>query len=209
MLYGYACTSPDDPRLAAQRAALTAAGCSEIFAERGSWKRVRARLALGRALDACAAGDVLVVLRLDRLGRTPAHAVEIISNLAARGVAVRALDEQIDTAEPEAAVALRVIVALAKFQHSAKSRGERLRLSPNGLGKITQTHPPPRPRGGRPGPRTITPEQIVRARRLIDAGGKPAAVARTLGIPYKTMWRHLARLRKTIERPTAPIQADA
>ena len=203
MLIGYACISPDDPHLVLQRQALMAAGCGEIFEERGSWKRVRARLTLRHVLDACAGGDTLVVWRLDRLGRSAQHAIEIISNLAARGVAVRALAEEIDTAAPEAAVALRLTIALAKFQHSAKSRGDRLRLSPNGRGPIVR--PPRRPLGC---PRKITPEQIERARRLIAAGGKPVAVARSLGVTYQTMRRSLVRLRKTIELQAASIRAD-
>jgi DNA invertase Pin-like site-specific DNA recombinase len=118
MLIGYACIAPDDPHLALQREALTSIGCAEIFEERGSTLLVRARLALGRALDACAAGDVLMVCRLNLLGRSPAHAIEILHNLAARGVGLRSLTDGIDLTAPDAALTLRLIHALAEFRAS-------------------------------------------------------------------------------------------
>jgi DNA invertase Pin-like site-specific DNA recombinase len=146
MLIGYVCSSPDDPRLDAQRAALAAAGCAKIVEERGSSPRVRARRVLGRLLDEVDRGDVLAVWRLDLLGRSAAHIVEIIDNLSARGVVVRTLSEEIDTSAPEAAMARRLIGALARFQRHTLTRGGRPRVSPSGLGRMVRK---PRVRQGR------------------------------------------------------------
>ena len=67
------------------------------------------------------------------------------------------------------------------YWHSAKSRGERLRLSPNGLGAIVR---PPRRRTGPPS--LLTPEQVRLARQHIDQDERPRDVARSLGVTYKT-----------------------
>ena len=170
MLIGYACISPDDPHLVLQRQALTAAGCGEIFEERGSWKRVRARLTLRHALDACAAGDVLIVWRLDLLGRSPPHAIEILHNLATRGVGARALTDEIDLTAPDA---LRLIHALAEFQHHARRPA------------------PPHYRK----PHKLTLDRIKRAQQRIDNGELLAHVARTMRVNYNTLWRGLAWLK--------------
>jgi len=60
----------------------------------------RKRTGLARALKACAAGDVLIVWRLDRLGRSLAHLIEFLPGLAAGGVQFRSLSESIDTTTP-------------------------------------------------------------------------------------------------------------
>ena len=73
----------------------------------------RERLGLARALKACAAGDVLVVWRLDRLGRSLGHLIELLHGLAARGVQFRSPSEHIDTATPTGKLTFHVIGALA------------------------------------------------------------------------------------------------
>ena len=173
-----------------QRQALTAAGCVEIFHERGSWQRVRARLALGRALDACAGGDVLVVWRLGLLGRSPAHAIEILHNLAARGVGLRSLTDAIDLTAPDAPLALRLVGALAEFQHRVMPRTARLRLGPAGAPKIVRKRP--KPVGC---PRKLTPEQVRLARQRIDGGETGSVVAGSMDVSCSTLYREFARLR--------------
>jgi len=68
MLFGYARVSTDDQHLDLQHAALKAAGCTKIFEDRITGT-ARKRSGLTRALKICAAGDVLVVWRLDRARR--------------------------------------------------------------------------------------------------------------------------------------------
>jgi DNA invertase Pin-like site-specific DNA recombinase len=190
MLIGYACISPDDPQLAVQRKALNIAGCGEIFHERGSLLRVRARQALGRALDACARGDVLVVWRLGLLGRSPAHAIEILHNLAARGVGLRSLTDGIDLTAPDAALTLRVIDALAEFQHRIMTHGDRGRLRPAGAPKIVR-----KPRNPVGCPRKLTPEQVRLARQRIEGGETGSVVAGSMDVSCSTLYREFARLR--------------
>jgi DNA invertase Pin-like site-specific DNA recombinase len=100
LLFGYARVSTDDQNLDLQRTALQAAGCAKIFEDRITGT-ARKRAGLARALKVCAAGDVLIVWRLDRLGRSLGHhLIELLTALAARGVQFRSLTESIDTTTP-------------------------------------------------------------------------------------------------------------
>jgi DNA invertase Pin-like site-specific DNA recombinase len=182
MLFGYARVSTDDQNLDLQHTALKAAGCAKIFEDRITGT-ARKRLGLARALKACAAGDVLVVWRLDRLGRSLAHLIELLSGLAARGVQFRSLSEFLDTTTPTGKLTFHVIGALAEFERAiivertsaglkaAKARGVQLGRKPS-----------------------LTPAQVKHARKLIDGGENPRAVARTLGVDRSTLYRNFVKL---------------
>ncbi len=96
MLIGYARVSTSDQRLDLQQDALRGAGCERIFTDIVSGAKTE-RLGLTAALDACRAGDILVVWKLDRLGRSLAHLVATVEDLAGRSVGFRSLQEQLDT----------------------------------------------------------------------------------------------------------------
>jgi DNA invertase Pin-like site-specific DNA recombinase len=176
--------SSDDPRLGLQRKALTAAGCGDIFEERGSGKRVRYRFALRRALAACAGGDVLIVWRLDLLGRSAAHIIEILHNLAAGGVGVHSLTDAIDMTVPDAALALRLVHALAEFQRRTMTRGDRGRLGPSGAPKGVR-------KAARPGSRRpkLTPHQICEVIRRREQGETLRDIARSCNVHPSTISR--------------------
>ncbi len=96
MLIGYARVSTSDQRLDLQQDALRAAGCERVFTDTASGAKTE-RPGLVAALESCRAGDILVVWKLDRLGRSLAHLVETIQALAGRSVGFRSLQEQLDT----------------------------------------------------------------------------------------------------------------
>lgn len=75
MKIGYARISTDEQSLALQRDALTAAGCTEVFEDCGVSGIAKRRSNLELALARVAAGDVLVIWRLDRLGRSLPHLI--------------------------------------------------------------------------------------------------------------------------------------
>jgi len=85
MKIGYARVSTDDQNLDLQRQALAAAGCVEVFTDQVSGTASR-RPGLDQALVRCEAGDVLVVWRLDRLGRSLSHLIEVIQQLGKREI---------------------------------------------------------------------------------------------------------------------------
>ena len=95
-LVGYARVSTLDQDPALQLDALAAAGCTSIFDDRASGACTE-RPGLQRALDYVREGDVLVVWKLDRLGRSLAHLIETVAALEQRGVGFRSITEAIDT----------------------------------------------------------------------------------------------------------------
>ena len=83
---GYARVSTEDQRLDLQRQALAAAGCSVILEDQTSGRQVK-RPGLDKALAKLGPGVVLVVWRLDRLGRSLSHLVEVLRLIEAKGEA--------------------------------------------------------------------------------------------------------------------------
>src|SRR4051795_13472863 len=96
-LYGYARVSTLDQDLAIQHAALKAAGCEVIRAEKASGMRRDGRNELQVLLDFVHAGDTLVVTRIDRLARSLKDLQDIVHELKAKGVALKATEQPVDT----------------------------------------------------------------------------------------------------------------
>jgi DNA invertase Pin-like site-specific DNA recombinase len=115
MLIGYARVSTIDQRLDLQHDALRDSGCERVFTDTGSGVRA-ARPGLTAALEACRAGDILVVWKLDRLGRSLADLVETIQTLAARDIGLRSLQEQLDTTSSGGKLIFHLFAALAEFE---------------------------------------------------------------------------------------------
>ena len=183
LVVGYARVSRTDQTLALQRDALKAAGCRRIFSDHGVSGSATRRRGLDAVLAYLKQGDTLVVWKLDRLGRSLFHLVQIISELGEREINFRSLSDPIDTASPGGRLVLHIMAALAEFERSlirertcaglaaAKRRGRKL--------------------GRR---RSLNVDQIDRARRLIREGRSRGDVARRLGVARSTLY--LALLRK-------------
>ena len=112
---GYARVSTFEQILDLQRDALTAARCDRIFTDTMSGSRSD-RPGLEQALDYLRAGDVLVVWRLDRLGRSLKYLIEVITKLNERGIGFKSLTEQIDTTTSGGKLIFHVFGALAEFE---------------------------------------------------------------------------------------------
>ena len=179
MLFGYARVSTADQDLALQRDALTAAGCERIFTDTITGTSTE-RPGLTKALAALKAGDTLIVWKLDRLGRSLAHLVQLIAELGGRGIGFRSLSDPIDTASAGGRLVLHIMGALAEFERSlivertqaglqaAKRRGRKL---------------------GRP--TKLTAAQIVHARALLASGENGSTVARSFGVARATLYEAL------------------
>lgn len=115
MLIGYARVSTPDQNLDLQKDALVAAGCTQLFTDTVSGARVE-RPGLEEALRACRAGDTLIVWKLDRLGRSLPHLVELVRELDKRDVGLSSLQEQIDTTTAGGTLIFHIFAALAEFE---------------------------------------------------------------------------------------------
>jgi len=179
MKYGYARVSTDDQKADLQIAALEKAGCEHVFTDTASGA-ARNRPELARCLASLRAGDVLVVWKLDRLGRSLSHLVEVLTDLQKRGVAFLSLTEAIDTASAAGRLMWHIFGALGEFERAlivertqaglkaAKKRGQKL--------------------GRRP---ALSEDQRKHARELLAKGESPATVAKLLNICRATLYNSL------------------
>ena len=117
---GYARVSTEDQNLDLQRDALSAAGCAVIYEDQVSGAVNGAgRKGLSDALAACGAGDVLVVWKLDRLGRSLLDLVELVERLKAAGVGLKVLTghgASVDTTTANGRLVFGIFAALAEFE---------------------------------------------------------------------------------------------
>ena len=114
-LVGYARVSTAEQDTALQTDALNKAGCERVFEDTVSGVKAD-RPGLTAAQAYLRHGDVLVVWRLDRLGRSLPHLIETIGALEARGVGFRSLTEAIDTTTPGGRLIFHVFGALGQFE---------------------------------------------------------------------------------------------
>lgn len=123
-LVGYARVSTDSQDLASQRDALTAAGCEKIFTEVIS-STVTTRPQLVATMDYLRAGDVLVIVAVDRLSRNMLEFLTIVEELRAAGVEVRSLSQGFDTTTPEGRMVMAFYATFAQLERENISRRTR------------------------------------------------------------------------------------
>lgn len=116
-IIGYARVSRTEQSTDLQHDALIAAGCTRIFTDEISGARSD-RPGLQQALDYVREGDTLAVWRLDRVGRSVSHLIEVVGELERRGVALKSLTEQIDTSSPSGKLVFHVFSAIAEFERN-------------------------------------------------------------------------------------------
>jgi DNA invertase Pin-like site-specific DNA recombinase len=117
-MIGYARVSTNDQNLDLQVNALLSAGCERVFKDHGVSGAVEKRRGLNTVMRNLRKGDTLVVWRLDRLGRSIRHLIDVISKLQARGIEFRSVTENIDTSSAGGRMIFHVIAAMAEFERS-------------------------------------------------------------------------------------------
>jgi DNA invertase Pin-like site-specific DNA recombinase len=117
MLIGYARVSTHDQNLDLQKDALEKAGCKKIYIEQMSGSS-RIRPELEKTLEILRTGDTLIVWRLDRLGRSLKHLIELITKLEQTGVGFKSLMESMDTTTSGGKLVFHIFGALAEFEHN-------------------------------------------------------------------------------------------
>lgn len=155
---GYARVSTVDQDPALQFDALAAAGCVKIFEDRASGARAD-RAGLRSAINYVRDGDVMIVWKLDRLGRSLPHLIETVTSLATRGVGFRSITEAIDTTTPGGRLVFHLFGALGQFERDLIQERTRAGLAAAAA------------RGRKSGRKpVITGKKLERARAIIAKG---------------------------------------
>jgi DNA invertase Pin-like site-specific DNA recombinase len=179
-VYGYARVSTDGQTLVGQEAALHAAGCAKVYAEKVSGV-VTDRKALAKALSVLQEGDTLIVTRLDRLARSTRDLLNTLDAISKKGAGFKSLaDTWADTTTPHGRLMLTVLGGLAEFERElirARTGEGRARAKAKGVHM------------GRPW--KLTPHQRAEALERLDRGDSLTDIARTYGVAHTT----IARLR--------------
>ncbi len=115
MNIGYARVSTEDQNLDLQIDALNEVKCDHIYEEKMSGK-IKDRPALDEALNFMRKGDTLIVWKLDRLGRSLRHLIEVINKLMDSGMYFMSLQEKIDTTSTSGKLIFHIFAALAEFE---------------------------------------------------------------------------------------------
>ncbi len=166
MNIGYIRVSRDKQTTALQEDAIQQAQCGRVFTDKMSGVRDD-RPEFLRMLDMARPGDVIVVWRLDRLGRSLRHLIETLNELSKRSVELQSLKENIDTTTPTGKLMFHIVGAMAEFERdiirerttagleAARARGRK---------------------GGRPkATETIKPRNLTLAKQLYAAKEKSIA----------------------------------
>lgn len=180
---GYARVSTVDQHLDLQRNALRLAGCDRIFEDHGVSGSHQQRDGLSAMLKALRRGDVLIVWRLDRLGRSIVHLIALVETLKRRGIGFISLTESIDTSSAGGQLIFHILAALAEFEKSL--------IRERTIAGIAAA----RARGKHPGRRpSLTESQCEEIRASLSSGASVRDVAAAYKVHPRTILRGIDRL---------------
>ncbi|MCK7616069.1 recombinase family protein [Roseibium sediminicola] len=169
-LVGYARVSSVGQSLEIQEEKLNGAGCEELFREKRSGVD-RERPALQECLRYVRKGDTLVISRIDRLARSADHLLSIVKQLDDKGVALRVLDQSIDTSDAAGKAFLGMLAVFAQFENDIRRERQM-----DGIAKAKE-------KGVKLGRKPVlTAEQEEEARRLRGDGWALQRIADHFGV---------------------------
>lgn len=187
MKIGYARVSTKDQKLQLQEDALKKYGCEKIFTDVISGVKSE-RPGLDKALKYAREGDMLVVWKLDRLGRSIKHLIELINSLNERKISFTSLQENIDTSTSTGKLIFHMFGALAEFERDLIiERTEAGLKAARSRGKM----------GGRPV--LLNEKQVTRMIDLYDEQKNTVAdICKIYNISRPSFYNYLNRKRKKV-----------
>ncbi len=193
-MIGYARVSTADQNLHLQEDALKKAGCYRIFSDVVSGAKDK-RPGLDDALAFLREGDTLVVWKIDRLGRSTAHLIQIIEDLRQRGIAFHSLtDANFDTRTSEGKLIFHIFAILADY--------ERSRIRERTIAGLAAAKARGRKGGRQP---VMTPAKLEKAKQLMAKGLKVREAAAAIKVGKTALYEALRKEEKILDKPTQTI----
>ncbi|EDL53570.1 resolvase/integrase-like protein [Vibrio mediterranei AK1] len=176
-LIGFARVSTQDQNLEAQMEALKDAGCIRVFHGKQSGKSDDNAKKLDELIDFVRDGDVVVVTKLDRLGRSLNIILDAITRIQTKGAEVKTLDGQVDTSADDAMrkAMTQLLGVFAELEHSIIV--DRLQSGRERTGKL----------GGRKP--SLTEDQRSEAKVMFSDGQSISAIAKHYEVSRATIMR--------------------
>jgi DNA invertase Pin-like site-specific DNA recombinase len=187
MKIGYARVSTIDQNLEMQIDALTKAGCEKIYREMQSGAK-KERPVLTEMLNNVRANDTIMIWKLDRLGRSLNHLVEIVEKLIERKVGLISLNDPIDTTTSQGRFVFNLFASLAEFEREViRERTKAGLQAARARGRV----------GGRPKGISKEAEAISYAAAALYKEGQLSVrqIAAKLNISLRSLYKYL-RLRE-------------
>jgi DNA invertase Pin-like site-specific DNA recombinase len=174
-LIGYARVSTQDQNLDAQLEQLKSAGCTEVFYGKQSGKSDDNALKLTEMVKYARKGDVILVTKFDRLGRSLKQVLDVVEQLQKKGVTIRTLDGQVDSSNdsPMARAFTQLLGVFAELEHGFIV--DRLQSGRERTGK----------KGGRK-PK-LTEEQITEVKTKLEQGVSKVKLSKEYGVSRATV----------------------
>jgi len=187
---GYARVSTGDQDTALQLDALRKTGCEKVFEDKASGVKTD-RPGLAEAVRYLRNGDTLTVWKLDRLGRSMKHLIEIITELEAKGVGFRSITENIDTTTSGGRLVFHLFGALAQFERDLIR--ERTRAGLQAAEK----------RGRHSGRQAVvTPDKLAKARQHLAAGLNVREAAARVKVGKTALYQALKAEKSATPKPS-------
>jgi len=187
MRVGYARVSTTGQHTDQQEARLRAAGCEKVYVDHGVSGKLAKRPEWDKLLAQLRKGDVLMFTKLDRIGRSVQHLLDVVNLLGERGVDLVALDQPIDTVSPAGRMLFTIMAAVAQFQADLISSN-----TIDGLAAARERHGGELPKRGP----SWTEDQAQTARALFAARDtnhmSAERIAAVVGVSRRTLYRMLA-----------------
>ena len=187
MLIGYARVSTNEQNLDLQRDALEKAGCERIYVEQASGGS-SSRPELDKTMEMLREGDTLVVWRLDRLGRSLKHLIELVNELEQRKIGLRSLTESMDTTTSGGKLVFHIFGALAEFERNLiRERTQAGLAAARARGR----------KGGRP-PALDDKKRKVAVELYRNGGHSVKEICQIMGISPPTLYNYLRKAEEEI-----------
>ena len=187
MKIGYARVSTGLQNLDLQQDSLTNYGCEKIFTDKVSGAKSN-RPGLESAIELARAGDVVVVWRLDRLGRNMEDLISIVNALNNRGISFHSIQENItmDKSSSTGQLLFHLFAAFAEFERNLiLERSAAGRIAARARGRL----------GGRP--EKLTDSDLKLLKTLVDSGTPIKTIAEKWNVSRTTIYRYLEKINNT------------